>query len=68
VAVVSLDPHLSAGQVTRLITSDLFRVPTTAARFGSSLYLVNARFDVALPTFLGGEPMVLDYDVVRVPR
>ena len=68
VAVVSLDPHLSAGQVTELITSDLFRVPTTAARFGSSLYLVNARFDVAFPPFLGGEPMTLDYDVVRVPR
>jgi hypothetical protein len=68
VAVVSLDPDLSAGQVTRFITSDLFRVPTGAARFGSSLYLVNARFDVAFPPVLGGEPMVLDYDVVRVPR
>jgi hypothetical protein len=28
---------------------------------------VNARFDVALPPFLGGEPMSIDYDVVRVP-
>jgi len=68
VAVVALDPQLSSGQVTEVITSDLFRVPTTAARFGSSLYLVNARFDVAFPPFLGGTPMVLDYDVVRVPR
>jgi hypothetical protein len=68
VAVVSLDRHLSGGRVSELITSELFRVPTTAARFGSSLYLVNARFDVAFPPFLGGEPMALDYDVVRVRR
>lgn len=68
VAVVALEPDLSAGRITRLITSDLFRVPATAARFGSSLYLVNARFDVAIPPVLGGEPMTLDYDVVRVPR
>lgn len=68
VAVVALEPDLSAGRITRLITSDLFRVPATAARFGSSLYLVNARFDVAIPPVLGGEPMMLDYDVVRVPR
>jgi hypothetical protein len=68
VAVVSLQPDLSAGKVTELITSDLFRVPTTAARFGNSLYLVNARFDVAFPPALGGEPMTIDYDVVQVPR
>lgn len=68
VAVVALEPDLSAGRITRLITSDLFRVPATAARFGNSLYLVNARFDAAFPPVLGGEPMTLDYDVVRVPR
>ena len=68
VSVVSLDRKLTAGRVTEVITSDLFRVPSTAARFGNSLYIVNARFDVALPPFLGGQPMVLDYDVVRVRR
>jgi sugar lactone lactonase YvrE len=68
VAVVSLDPQLAAGEVTEVITSDAFRVPSTAARFGSSLYVVNARFDVALPPFLGGRPMAIDYDVVRVRR
>lgn len=68
VSVVSLDPQLNAGQVTEVIRSDLFRVPTTAARFGSSLYVVNGRFDVAFPPFLGGQPMAIDYDVVRVRR
>jgi len=68
VTVLSLDPQLAAGQVTEVIRSGLFRVPSTAALFGSSLYVVNARFDVALPPFLGGQPMTIDYDVVRVPR
>jgi hypothetical protein len=68
VAVVTLDPTFTSGEVTDVITSDLFRVPTTAARFGSSLYVVNARFDVALPPILGGLPMSIDYDVVRVSR
>ena len=66
VAVITLDPEITTGQITEVITSDLFRVPTTTARFGSSLYLVNARFDVAPPPILGGEVMSIDYDVVRV--
>jgi hypothetical protein len=37
-----------------------------SALFGSSLYVVNARFDVAFPPFLAGQPMAIDYDVVRV--
>lgn len=66
VAVVELGSDLASGQVTREITSGLFRVPATAALFGSSLYLVNARFDAAFPPFFGAEPEMLDYDVVRV--
>lgn len=66
VAVVRLDPMLTSGEVTDVITSDLFRVPATAALFGSNLYLVNARFDVAFPPFFGAEPVSIDYDVVRV--
>ena len=66
-AVVELQPDLSSGQVVDSITSELFRVPATADRFGNSLYLVNARFDVAPPPLLGGEPVSIDYDVVKVP-
>lgn len=68
VAVVELEPGLAAGAIVRVITSDLFRVPATAAVFGSGLYLVNARFDVAFPPFFGADPVSIDYDVVRVPR
>ena len=60
IAVIKLAPDLSSGTIESLITSPLFRVPTTIARFGSSLYAVNARF---------GTPPTpdTDYDVVRVP-
>jgi sugar lactone lactonase YvrE len=43
VAVIELAPDLSSGVVVDELTGD-FDVPTTVARFGSSLYVVNARF------------------------
>jgi hypothetical protein len=60
VAVIRLSPDYSSGEVTDLITSPLFRVPTTIAGFGSKLYVVNARF---------GTPPTpdTDYEVVLVP-
>ncbi len=67
-AVVELAPDLASGAVVETRTSDLFRVPTAVARFGSSLYLVNARFDVSLPPLFTGVVDVLDYEVVRIDR
>jgi sugar lactone lactonase YvrE len=61
IAVVDLDPHLNTGSVERTITSPFFRIPTTIARFGNSLYAVNARFDTP-PT------PDTEYEIVRVPR
>lgn len=60
IAVVQLSPDYSSGEITDLITSPSFRVPTTIARFGNALYAVNARF---------GTPVTPDteYEVVRVP-
>ncbi len=60
IAVVALAPDFTSGTIESLITSNLFRVPTTIARFGSSLYAVNARF---------GTPPTpdTDYNVVKVP-
>lgn len=49
VSVVDLAPDLSSGQVVRTITSDLFQTPSTAARFGSRLALVNAKFHTGFP-------------------
>jgi sugar lactone lactonase YvrE len=44
VAVVSLNRTGTSGRQTRTITDPGFDIPTTAAAFGSRLYLVNARF------------------------
>lgn len=61
IAVVELDPDLGSGTIVELITSPDFRVPTTVAKFGSSLYAVNARFGT-VPT------PETEYEVVRVTR
>ena len=42
---VQLSPDLTSGVIEEVITSDLFQVPSTAARFGSRLAVVNAKFD-----------------------
>jgi sugar lactone lactonase YvrE len=57
---IRLAPDLSSGAVERVITSDLFQTPTTAARFGSRLAVVNAKFDTGIP------PTALQYEVVLV--
>jgi sugar lactone lactonase YvrE len=61
IAVVRLSPDLTSGVIERTITDADLRFPSTIAAFGSSLYAVNARFDVA------PAPDV-EYQVVRVSR
>ena len=61
IAVVYLRPDLANGVIERVITDPDLQFPSTIARFGSSLYVVNARFDIP------AEPDV-EYQLVRVPR
>jgi hypothetical protein len=61
VAEFRLDVQGTSGTLEGIITSDAFRVPTTVAQYGSSLYLPNARFGTP-PT------PTTDYDAVRVDR
>lgn len=61
IAVIELSADLTSGTITEIITDADFRVPTTIARFGNSLYAVNARFGTA-PT------PDTEYEVVRVSR
>ena len=61
IAVVELSADLTSGTITETITDSDFRVPTTIARFGNSLYAVNARFGT-VPT------PDTEYEVVRVSR
>ncbi len=60
IAVVELNSKLTEGTIVDTITHPAFRVPTTIARFGNSLYAVNARFGTT-PT------PDTEYEVVRVP-
>jgi hypothetical protein len=66
---IRLSPDLSRGQIATVITDadvdGLFRIPTTVAKHGSRLAVVNARFDLGLPPPFGtGAPPGTDYDVV----
>ena len=60
IAVIELNSDFTAGTIVDTITDESFDIPTTIARFGNSLYAVNARF--------GSPPPVgTDDDIVRVP-
>jgi sugar lactone lactonase YvrE len=49
IAEIRLSPDLSSGVVENVITSPAFQVPSTVARHGSSLAVVNAKFDTGFP-------------------
>jgi len=59
---IRLAPDLSTGVVEKVITSELFQVPTTAALFGRRLAVVNAKFDTGIP------PTADQYEVIVVHR
>jgi sugar lactone lactonase YvrE len=61
IAVVRLNSQLTGGRIVDTITSPLFDVPTTIAKFGNWLYAVNARFGTT-PT------PETPYTITRVPR
>jgi sugar lactone lactonase YvrE len=59
IAVVELATDGSAGIVVGHLTDPLLDVPTTVAKFGSALYVVNSRFGTP-------EPETAEYSVVRI--
>ena len=61
VAVIRLDASGTTGVLVETLTDPAFRVPTTVARYGSGLFLPNARFGVP-PT------PDTEYEVVRIDR
>jgi sugar lactone lactonase YvrE len=62
ISAFRLSGDLTSGSLTKVITSDAFQVPTTVARFGDRLAVVNAKFDTGLP------PTASQYEVVVVDR
>lgn len=66
---IELSPDLTSGVITAVVTSELFRVPATAAEDGNRLALVNARFDLGLPPPFGpGAPPGTEFDVVQLDK
>jgi sugar lactone lactonase YvrE len=61
VAEIRLAPDYSSGTVASTITNENFRIPTTVARQGNTLAVVNARFDTT-PT-----PST-EYEIVTLRR
>lgn len=57
-----LSPDLSSATVENVITNPHFQVPTTVARHGDKLALVNAKFDTGIP------PTADQFEVVVVKR
>jgi sugar lactone lactonase YvrE len=62
IAVIRLSGDLSSGVVEEVITSERFQVPTTVARQGGRLAVVNAKFDTGFP------PTAAQYEVIVVER
>jgi sugar lactone lactonase YvrE len=62
IAEIHLGSDLQSGVVDKIITSPAFEVPTTVARHGHQLAVVNAKFDTGLP------PTAAQYEVVIVDR
>ena len=60
VTELRLSSDLSSATVEGVITSDHFQIPTTVARNGTRLALVNAKFDTGLP------PTATTFEVVIV--
>jgi sugar lactone lactonase YvrE len=58
VSRIKLNAAMTSGTVEKVITSKLFQVPTTAALFGDTLAVVNAKFDTGLP------PTASQYEVI----
>ncbi len=66
---IKLSRDLTSGRITETFTSDLFRIPTTVAKSGDRLALVNGRFDLGFPPPFGeGAPPGTDFDVVQIKR
>jgi hypothetical protein len=64
---IRLSPDLTRGRVVKVITSSLFQIPTTVARHGRWLALVNARFDLGdPPPFGSGAPPGTEFNVVQI--
>lgn len=69
VSVLKLNRQSTQAVIKNTIESNLFRGVATATLFQGSLFLVNARFDVAPPPFIQApDNLDTEFDVVRIPQ
>ena len=68
ISQIELSSDFLSGEIVRVITHPDFRIPATAALFGSMVYAVNARFDVSPPPVFGGDPTGIEYEIVGVNK
>jgi hypothetical protein len=66
VARVHISPDWSTGAVTQTVTNSAFHVPTTIARHGARMVVVNGKFDLGFPPPLGtGAPPGTPFEAVQ---
>ena len=66
VSRVHLSPDWSTGAVTETVSNPAFHVPTTVARHGKRLVVVNGKFDLGFPPPLGpGAPPGTPFEAVQ---
>jgi hypothetical protein len=66
---IKLSPDLTSGHITETFTSPLFQIPTTVAKSGNRLALVNGRFDLGFPPPFGpGAPPGTEFNVVQIKK
>lgn len=59
VTELRLGPDLTSATVEQVITHPAFQVPTTVARHGDKLALVNAKFDTGIPPTAGQHEVIV---------
>jgi hypothetical protein len=62
ISEIRLSHDLRSGVIEKVITNSQFEVPTTVARHGNSLAVVNAKFDTGFP------PTATQFEAVIVDR
>lgn len=67
ITAVQLSADFSKGSITGIVTKAAFafKIPTTAAKFGDALYVINGRYEESAPLTPGSPD--IDYAVLRVP-
>jgi len=68
ISVIQLETDFESGEIVQIITHPEFKIPATATLFGSRIYAVNARFDIAPPPIFAGPSPDVGFDIIGVDK